>query len=358
LIAATRLVKHVERLKTARGTDLKKRVKMIDVAREAQVSQTTVSLVLNNIAGIRIAEETRQRVIETARRIGYSPGPLLRELDNGGPPVVGVLINEISAAYPIDIIDGLHLAARAQSAQLAVFVTDGVVERERQALKTLTRLGAKSVIYANTFTAGVHPAEELQDFPHVYVNCFRNDRQGVAVIPGERAAGFVAAQHLLSIGCQCLATITGDAWHSSAQRRLSGFRRGLTSGGAHLDPAYLRHGTWSHASGQESMRQLLALPTPPDGVFCHNDMLARGALMAIAEAGLKVPHDIAVLGFDDREFSRDIGLSTMLLPHGAMGERAMALLARRQDFDRPTTISMRCRLVVRETTGKRIANSE
>ena len=331
--------------------DLKKRVKMIDVARAAQVSQTTVSLVLNDIPGMRIADETRQRVIETARRIGYSPGPLLRTLDNDGPPIIGVLINEISAAYPIDIIDGLQVAAQAQSEQLAIFVTDGVVERERLALQTMARLGVRRVIYANTFTAGVHPAEELQDFRHIYVNCFRDDRRGVAVIPGERAAGFVAAQHLLSVGCKRFATITGDAWHSSAQRRLYGFRRGLTTGGAHLGPAYIKHGNWSHRSGYASMQELLALPEPPDGVFCHNDMLARGALMAIADAGLKVPQDIAVLGFDDREFSRDIGLSTMLLPHAAMSERAMAILSR-QEIDRPATISLRCRLVVRETTAR------
>ena len=312
--------------------DSKKRVRMIDVARQAQVSQTTVSLVLNNIGGVRIAEATRQLVIETARRLGYSPGPMLHDLQDDHLPIIGVLINEISAAYPIDIIDGLHMAARSAATQLAIFVTDGVVEREAEALTSLRR----------------HPSDALQGFAHVYVNCFRNDGQGVAVIPGERAAGFAAAQYLIGTGCTRLATITGDSWHSSTQRRLSGFRRGMTVAGQSLDATRIKHRDWRHESGRAAMLELLALDERPDGVFCQNDMLARGALAAVAEVGLSVPGDIAILGFDDREFAKDIGLSTMLLPHAAMAERGMRLLAQRDRLDAP--VSIRCPLVPRQTT--------
>lgn len=332
------------------GKTLKKRVKMIDVARRAGVSQTTVSLVLNNIAGIRIAEATREHVIETARLLGYSPGPLLHELEAEHVPIIGVLINEISSAYPIDIIDGLHVSARAAAMQLAVFVTDGVVEREAEALKSLRRLGVERVVYANTFTAAVHPTEDLKDFRHIYVNCFRNDGEGTAVIPGERAAGFAAAQYLIHSGCTRLATITGDDWHSSAQRRLSGFRRGAKAGGLSLDQVYIKHCDWGHRRGREAMMELLALPEPPDAVFCQNDMLARGALAAIYEAGLRVPDNISVLGLDDREFARDLGLSTMLLPHAEMAERAIKILTSCRQLDLPATISLRCRLISRATT--------
>jgi LacI family transcriptional regulator len=330
--------------------DVKKRVKMIDVARRASVSLTTVSLVLNDIPGVRIADATRQHVIDTARLLGYSRGPTLQDLDESAVQIVGVVINEISSAYPIDIIDGLHLAARANSAQLAIFVTDGVVEREAEALRSIRRLGARSVIYANTFTAGIHPTEDLQAFRHVFVNCFREDGGGTAVIPGERAAGFAAAQYLARTGCRRLATITGDSWHSSTQRRLGGFRRGAKQAGIGLDEAYVKYGDWQHRRGREAMLELLALDEPPDGVFCHNDMLARGALAAAAEMGLKTPDDISILGFDDREFAGDLGLSTMILPHAAMAERAMAILLGGKALEGTSTISIRCRLVSRSTT--------
>lgn len=331
---------------------MKKRVKMIDVARRAGVSQTTVSLVLNNVTGVRIPEATRRHVIETAQQLGYSPGPLLHELANNGVPIVGVLINEISSAYPIDIIDGLHVTARSAAMQLAVFVTDGVIEREEEALQSLTRLGVRHVVYANTFTAAVHPAAGLNGFRHVYVNCFRRDGMGTAIIPGERAAGFAAAQYLVQTGCRRLATITGDAWHSSAQRRLSGFRRGVRSAGLTLDPAMVIHGDWGHELGHQAMTQLLARKTRPDGVFCQNDMLARGALVALAEAGLRVPQDVAILGMDDREFARHQGLSTMLLPHAIMAERALDILLGDRPLDAPQTISVRCPLIPRATTAQ------
>lgn len=331
---------------------VKKRVKMVDIARAAGVSQTTVSFVLNNIDGMRIADDTRQRVIETARQLGYTPGPMLHDIDSQTPSIVGVLINEISSSYPIDIIDGLHMAARGQAAQLAVFVTDGVTEREAQALQSLRRLGAQSVVYANTFTTGVLPTDELASFPHVFVNCFRTDGKGVAVVPGERAAGFVAAQHLIAGGGKRIAVITGDSWHTSAQRRLNGFRRGITTGGQVLAPELLIHGSWGHGSGYQSMQRLLALPEPPDAVFCHNDMMARGALMAIAEAGLGVPDDIAILGYDDREFAADFGLSTLIQPYADMAVRAMSILRSGRDLSVPATISVRCKLVPRRTTHR------
>lgn len=333
-----------------RGTGSKKRVKMIDVARAAGVSQTTVSLVLNNVPDQRIPALTRNHVIETAQSLGYSPGPDLQDLKDEAVPILGVLINEISSSYPIDIIDGLHVGARAAAKQLAVFVTDGVIEREVEALSSLGKLGVRNVIYANTFTAAVRATEELRKFRHVYVNCFPHDGEGTAVIPGERAAGFAAAQHLVRGGATRVATITGDAWHSSAQRRLSGFRRGLKAAGLALDPDLNIAGDWGHAKGYEAMLRLLEHPVPPDAVFCQNDMLARGALAALTEAGMGVPETISVLGFDDREFARHSGLSTMLLPHAAMAQRALAILLSGKDLHMSQTISIRCPLVARQTT--------
>lgn len=333
-----------------RKPDPKKRVKMIDVARAAGVSQTTVSLVLNNVPDQRIPSATRKHVIETAQSLGYSPGPNLQELKDEAVPIVGVLINEISSSYPIDIIDGLHVGARASAKQLAVFVTDGVIEREVEALASLSKLGVRNVVYANTFTSAVKATEVLRTFRHVYVNCFPHDGVGTAVIPAERAAGFAAAQHLVRGGARRVATITGDAWHSSAQRRLSGFRRGLKAAGLALDPEMNIAADWGHAKGYEAMSRLLKLPAPPDAVFCQNDMMARGAVEALAHARVSVPDAISVLGFDDREFARHTGLSTMLLPHAAMAQRALGILLGEQELGKGQTISIRCSLVPRQTT--------
>jgi LacI family transcriptional regulator len=328
---------------------MKKRVKMVDVARAAKVSRTTVSLVLNQIPGVRIAEATRQRVLQVAREIGYSPGPLLEHLDPERKRLFGVLINEISAAYPIDLIYGLETWSHAQGLQVIIQVTDGRPDRETAALENFERIGVEGVVYANTFTAIATPPQALNRFRHVLLNCRREDSTGFAVLPAERHGGAVAADHLIGLGRRRFGTITGDPWQLATTDRLAGYHRALNRAGMNRGSDYERHSDWSHDVGYAATQELLALPEPPDALFCHNDLIARGAIAAARDNGLQVPKDIAIIGYDDREFSRNLGISSIALPWSEMGERAMAALA--GDADLPTkTINIHGQLVARAST--------
>ncbi|MBP1846471.1 LacI family transcriptional regulator [Rhizobium petrolearium] len=328
---------------------MKKRVKMVDVARAANVSRTTVSLVLNGIPGVRIAEATRQRVLQIARELGYSPGPLIENLDPERKRLFGVLINEISAAYPIDLIYGLQNWADAQGLQIVLQVTDSVADREIAALENFARFGVEGVIYANTFTAIVSPPASLGNFRHVLVNCRREDSSGFAILPAERHGGMLATDHLIEIGCRRIATITGDPWQIASIERLAGYHRSLNRAGLNLGPRFERASDWGHASGYAAARDLLALSEPPDGIFCHNDIVARGAMAAARDMGGKVPEDLAIIGYDDREFSRDLGISSVTLPFAEMGERALAELAGSADLA-DKTVTIQGRLVARMST--------
>lgn len=334
---------------------MKKRVRMVDIARAAQVSQTTVSLVLNQIPGVRIAGETRQRVLQVARELGYAPGPALHELDPARSRIFGVLINEISAAYPINLIDGLQTWADAQAAQLLIQVTGGIADHETAALENFRRFGVDGVVLATTFTAFVEPPELLASFPHVFLNCRRKDKLGVSVLPGERSGGFVAAQHLIDIGCKRLATITGDPWQQATISRRTGFRQALRRAGLPHDPSYEKVGNWSHRRSRELTSELLALPEPPDGIFCQNDIMARGAMAAIREAGLRIPQDVAVVGYDDREFAKDLEppLTSITLPHAEMAERTMQHLVAKPAPHQTKLHSIRGELVMRASTARR-----
>jgi LacI family transcriptional regulator len=306
---------------------VKKRVKMVDIARAADVSRTAVSLILNQVPNVRIAEATRQRVLQVARELGYAPGPLLSDLDGARTRLYGVLINEISSAYPVDLIYGLQSWADAQAVQLIIQVTDGALDHERAALDNLSRFGVDGVVYASTFSAIVAPPETLGRFRHVLLNCRREDRSGFAVLPAERHGGSLAAQHLLDIGCQRIATITGDPWQFATRERMAGYHRTLNKAGLNPGPTYERSSDWGHRSGYEAARALLALPEPPDGLFCHNDIIARGAIAAARDMGVSVPQDLAVVGYDDREFAKDLGITSVTLPFADMAERALGELA-------------------------------
>lgn len=305
---------------------MQKRVKMVDIARAANVSRTSVSLILNQVPGVRIAEATRQRVLQVARELGYRPGPLLADLRPERKQLFGLLINEISSAYPIDLIYGLQNQADAQGAQIIIQVSDGISDHEVAALENFERFGVAGVIYASTFSAIAAPPEKLGGFRHVLLNCRREDHSGFAVLPAERRGGSLAAQHLIDIGRRRIATITGDPWQFASRERLAGYHRTLNKAGLNLGAAYEESGDWSHASGYAATHKLLDLDASPDAIFCHNDLMARGAMQAARERGLNVPEDLAIVGYDDREFATDLGITSVTLPFLDMAERAFAEL--------------------------------
>lgn len=326
---------------------MKKRVKMVDIARAAQVSRTAVSLILNQVPGVRIADATRQKVLQVARDLGYSPGPRLEQIEGARQLLFGVLINEISSAYPIDLIYGLQSWADAQGFQIVIQVTDGASDHEIAALHNFARFGVQGVVYASTFSTIATPPDALATFRHVFLNCRRGDGIGFAVLPAERHGGALAAQHLIDIGCTRIATITGDPWQVAARERLAGHHRSLNRAGLNLGPDYERSSDWGHSSGYAAARDLLALPQPPDAIFCQNDLIARGAMAAAEEAG--VP--LALVGYDDREFAKDLGITSITLPFAEMAERALLELASEKALtDR--TVFVAGELIVRATTRR------
>jgi LacI family transcriptional regulator len=145
--------------------------------------------------------------------------------------------------------------------------------------------------------------------------------------------------------------ITGDPWQDAARSRLNGYRRALWTSGMRLDPSYVRVGRWSHASGAEATHGLMALPSPPDAILCQNDSMARGALSALRALGRRVPDEVAVIGYDDRDFARDLDppLTTVLLPLTEMARRAVEFLVRAPRANRVRVHRMKvaCPLVLR-----------
>src|SRR5215217_5288488 len=135
---------------------------MVDIARAANVSRTSVSLILNQVPGVRIAESTRQRVLQVARDLGYTPGPALSALEPDRKRVYGVLINEISSVYPIDLIYGLQSWADGNGIQILIQVSDGVTDHELAALELFQRINVAGIVYASTFSAIVEPPEMLR----------------------------------------------------------------------------------------------------------------------------------------------------------------------------------------------------
>ncbi|TPK13644.1 LacI family DNA-binding transcriptional regulator [Mesorhizobium sp. B2-5-7] len=344
---------------------------MTDIARAAGCSQATVSFVLNNSPGIRLSRQTRERVIEAARALGYSApafsalkpvaafegifdGPAFDGLDG----VIGFAVDQLATSpEAVVAIEGARQASWNAGNVLLVAQTMGDAVMEPRAISALTRRGISALIYMTIFTREITAPDFLYglEIPVILLNCYTADYAFPAVVPSEIAGGQSSTRHLISHGHRRIATITGESWMQAAQDRLKGYRRALATADIPFDPELVVEGDWSASAGYAATVKLLALKDRPTAIFCQNDRTAIGCYEALKEAGLHIPADISVVGYDDEEIARHLfpPLTTSILPHMAMGQWAIEQLEAPAIVGRgryPIT-KLECPLVERESVA-------
>lgn len=330
---------------------------MVDVAARAGVSQTTVSLVLNNSLGSRLSTLTRQRVREAARELGYTlprHGPA--EPDRVGSTTIAFISDEISTdPWCAMQLDAVRERAWENGLTVIAGVSHGDEALERALLAGLEGRPLVGLIYATILTRRIRPLPELYAGPTVLLNCFVQDHSLASVVPGELLGGYVATLALIRAGHRRIAHIAGQSWTDPSRDRLSGYRRALAEYDILFDPALVRPGNWEPPTGYEHTRALMALPEPPTAIFVANDMMAVGCYDALKELGLRIPRDVSVVGYDDREIAQFMRppLTTVVLPHQEMGRQAAETLIDggvRPDGRQPQ-IKVECPLVERESVA-------
>ena len=305
---------------------------MTDVARIAGVSQSSVSLVLNQMTGSRISAETQQRVIDAARQIGYELPAIRRETvtPSAERTTIAYLVDEISTSpHPVVNLDGARDFAFGQGFLVAAHVTRSNPELEAATIAAIkSDRSVIGVIYSTIFTRRVTLPKELDDFPSVLLNCYAEPRKHVSILPGEVAGGFAATHHLTELGHRRIGFINGEPWMDASVDRLKGYRQALATADIAFDERLVRNGDWLPLTGYHHAFDLLGADDPPSAIFCGNDLMAIGVLEAASEMGLKVPGDVSVMGYDDQELARYTHppLSTLVLPNYEMGQRAAEAL--------------------------------
>jgi LacI family transcriptional regulator len=337
-----------------------RRVTMTDVALEAGCSQATVSLVLNKAPGVKISAETRARVIQAAVKLAYAP-PTFAHLEPGPAPddshadPLGFLVDQLATSpEAVVAIDGSRQAAWEDGRVVLVAQTTNDAEMEREAIRVLTRQPLSGLIYMAIFTrkAEVPPELLALGVPLVLLNCYDGEGRFPAVLPAEVAGGRTATQHLIDHGHRRIGMITGEPWMEAARDRQKGYRQALAAAGIGFDPDLVLRGNWSASTGYDGTQRLLALADPPTAIFCQNDRMAIGCYEALKEAGLRIPEDMSVVGFDDEEISRHLHprLTTLILPHRAMGGWAAKRLAAGAGQGGPP-VELECTLVTRNSVA-------
>jgi LacI family transcriptional regulator len=167
------------------------------------------------------------------------------------------------------------------------------------------------------------------------------------------AGGRRATQHLIDLGHRRIGMITGEPWMEAARDRQKGFRAAMNAAGLMVESDLIRQGNWSASSGYDGTRHLLAHPVPPTAIFCQNDRMAIGCYEALKEAGLSIPEDMSVVGYDDEEISRHLHpkLTTVVLPHRAMGAWAARRFSAPPETGKAAQVELECTLVLRDSAG-------
>ncbi|MFT4029149.1 MAG: LacI family DNA-binding transcriptional regulator [Protaetiibacter sp.] len=276
-----------------------------DVARRAGVSQRTVSNVVNGLPSVN--PDTHERVTAAIKELGYTPSLAARSLRVGRSGVLQLVVPELDVPYFAELARGIIKSAEDQGFAVMVRQTLGSRERERDALE-----GSAAEYAEGTILSAVGPIEELMAdralrAPVVLIG----ERTGMGLVDhigiDDVAAAAVGTEHLLTSGRRRVAFIGAhpDSSLRMATLRFHGYEQALATAGIRVDPALVvQTGSYHRRDGETAMAELLALDSPPDGVFCATDLLALGALRVAYERGVRVPDDIAVVGFDGLEDGR------------------------------------------------------
>ncbi|WP_405730646.1 LacI family DNA-binding transcriptional regulator [Streptomyces sp. NBC_01537] len=307
-----------------------KRVGIKDVAAAADVSVTTVSHILNNVEGKRINPETRQRVLEAARRLGYAPNGLARGLRLKRSNTVGFVSDEIATTpYAGRIILGAQEAAAEQGLLLLMLNTGGNPELERKEIDLLLQRQVDGVLYASMFHRVVEVPDGLRSVPTVLLDARSDDLTVPSVVPDEVLGGYTAVRELLDHGHRRIGFVNNLDDIPATHGRLKGYRAALAEAAIADDPDLVVTETADSAGGYRAARRLLEGVARPTALFCFNDRMAMGAYRAAAELGLSIPADLSVIGFDNQELICEgvfPKLTTVALPHYEMGARAITQL--------------------------------
>ena len=334
-----------------------RRPTMMDVAAEAGVSQTTVSLVLNGIAEARVSDETIERVKKAAGALNYSHNARRSIPDErSDTAVIGLIVDEISTdPWMALALEGAREKAVEEGCEIVTFVTNGDAKAELTAARMLSKLNLSGLIYGAIQTRAVTPPPMLLVRPAILLNCYVTGRNVASVTPGEVVGGRAATQHLIDHGHRRIAIIQGEEWMDASRDRLKGYRQALASADIAFDGSLVRPGNWEPSAGFEQTLALMALPAPPTAIFCSNDLMALGCYEALRALGLAVPGDVSVVGYDDREIAQFLHppLTTVLLPHFDMGAMAVELLLEQiaAPGKSPPQLKAECPLVERKSVG-------
>jgi LacI family transcriptional regulator len=334
-------------------------VTLQDVADRAGVSLTTASRVVND-GSRRVGKPLADRVNQAVADLGYTANLQARAVATGQSTMIGVALRDISDPYFSSIAAGLIEVAEASQLLVCMTSTSAHEEAEREYVALMRAQRARAVVLIGSRSDNAVARDALRAEIAAFTRSggravsIGQDLLGVdTVLPENRAGADALAKALAALGHHRFAVLAGPRWLLTARDRVDGFRAGLRAWSVPLDPARIVHGDLSRDGGYQAMSEILAAGQPlPDCVFAVTDVMAVGALARLRSAGVDVPGDIAMAGFDDIPTLRDVfpPLTTVRLPLKRMGEIAASLALGEDVPQQPRVVPVPGEVVLRDST--------
>lgn len=326
-----------------------------DVAEKAGVSVSTAARVLSGRGYA--AEETRRLVLEAAKELGYVPNQIARSLRTRKTRMIGLLIGDVENSFYSTIARNVESVAKDAGYHVVLCNSDDDPETEREYLKLLEGMRVDALIVTPTLKNRTHLAR-LMDKGIVIVQMDRrvDGLAADAIVVDNEAGAASAVAHLVEAGHTRIGILTGELEVPTANQRLAGFRRALIEHGISIPDGLIKTGSFHREHAIDDATDLIRTEPPPTAIFAANNILAEAALIALGQAGLRVPRDVSVVAFDDVPWMGmvDPGVTTFRQPIADMARSATELVLRRLregTQDHPSTIVFRTQLVERESVA-------
>ena len=333
-----------------------------EIARIANVSAMTVSRALNNRHSVRGA--TRKKILKIANRLGYMPNRIARSLVSKKSDLISLIVADISNQFFAEISRGIEDRARENGYHVIFSSTDDDPKNLESSVRMMREMGVDGFIIAAVSLEEPIVDELLdQEIPVVLINRrIKKSNVNYVVVDNYKGA-YLAVEHLINIGYKKIGIISGRSSVSTGKERLQGYRKGLLDHGLKFKKEYSSQGPFTKEHGKKAAQKMLTLKNRPEAIFAASDNIALGVMNAAGELGLKIPEDLAIVGFDDTNFSSNskIRLTTVSQRKYEMGERGVQILIdliENQESDYINKVVLEPRLIIRESCGRNLPKNK
>jgi len=291
------------------------------------VSVNTVSRALAGKPDVSL--ETRTRVLEVAERLGYRPNRLARGLRSNKTFAIGVIVTDIANPFFAELVKGVEEAARQNGYSIILEDTGEDPEKEARAIQVMLAERVDGLLLTPVQSKKETVEEVLKSkFPLVLMGRYFPDLEAPYIVSDDFQGAILATKHLIELGHRKIAHVAGPLHISSAQDRLSGYKRALKEHGIPAREEFILTGAVTLRDGYAAGQELLKLKRLPTAVFAYSDLVAIGLMQALMEEEVEIPGDVSLVGYDDIEFSAytKVPLTTVRIPKRTLGQRAVEML--------------------------------